>query len=109
MAKSSEVAPHRSMRRRAASAKNAGFVAPRRWNRSQSGSSRRSPPTGAKNPLGVVSAPTTSATSQNPARMLARAVCSACAPEAHAAYDDDTGTPVHPSFWANVDPATNPG
>ncbi len=73
------------MRRRAYSAKYAGFVAPMRWKRSQSGSSLRSPPTGAKNPFGVVSAPTTSATSHSPARICARALAMATAPEAQAA------------------------
>ena len=34
-----------------------GLVAPRRRNRSQSGSSRRSPPTGLKKPFGAASAP----------------------------------------------------
>ena len=63
-AKSSVVAPYTSMRRRAYSAKYTGLVAPSRWKRSQSGSVLRSPPTGAKKPLGVVSAPITSATSQ---------------------------------------------
>jgi hypothetical protein len=57
------------MRRRASSAKYTVFVAPIKWKRCQSGSSLRSPPTGAKKPLGVVSAPITSATSQNPARI----------------------------------------
>ena len=108
-AKSSEVAPYRSMRRRASRAKYTGFMAPSRWKRCQSGSFLRSPPTGAKAPLGVVSAPMTSATSQKPARMWARALWRACDPLAHAAYDDDTGTPFQPSFWANVDPAMKPG
>src|SRR5215208_1984066 len=97
------------MRRRAYSAKYTGLVAPSRWNRNQSGSFLRSPPTGAKKPLGVVSAPITSATSQKPAKIWARALCSAWDPLAHAAYDEDTGTPFQPSFCANVEPATNPG
>ena len=97
------------MRLRASSAKYTGLVAPIRWKRCQSGSFLRSPPTGAKNPLGVVSAPMTSATSQNPARICARALCSAWDPLAHAAYDEDTGTPFQPSFCANVEPATKPG
>ncbi len=84
-------------------------MAPIRWKRSQSGSSLRSPPTGAKNPLGVVSAPTTRATSHRPARIWARALAMAWAPDAHAAYDDDTRAPVHPSAWAKVAPATKPG
>ena len=42
-------------------------------------------PTGAKKPLGVVSAPTTSATSHSPARICARALAMATAPEAQAA------------------------
>ena len=74
-AKSSDVAPYRSIRRRANKAKYAGLVAPKRWKRNQSGSFFRSPPpTGAKNPFGVVSAPITIATSQKPARIEARAV-----------------------------------
>ena len=36
-------------------------------------------------PFGVVSAPMTRATSQKPARIWARALCSACDPLAHAA------------------------
>ena len=62
-----------------------GLVAPMRWKRSQSGSSLRSPPTGLKKPLGVVSAPTTRATSHSPARIWARALLMAWAPEAQAA------------------------
>ena len=85
MAKSSTVSPKTSMRRRALRAKNDGLVAPRRWKRCQSGSSLRSPPTGAKKPFGVVSAPMTMATSANPARIWARADCRAWAPEAQAA------------------------
>ncbi|SHT11746.1 Uncharacterised protein [Mycobacteroides abscessus subsp. abscessus] len=69
----------------------------------------RSPPTGAKKPFGVVSAPMTSATSQNPARICARALCRACEPLAHAAYVELMGTPFQPSFWAKVDPAMKPG
>ena len=60
-------------------------MAPIRWKRNQSGSSLRSPPTGAKKPLGVVSAPTTSATSHSPARICARALAMATAPDAQAA------------------------
>ena len=56
--------------------------------RNQSGSSGRSPAFGARKPFGVVSAPTTSATSQRPARISARATSSAVAPEAHAAYEE---------------------
>ena len=57
-----------------------------RWKRNQSGSFLRSPPpTGAKKPLGVVSAPTTSATSHSPARIWARALAMATAPDAQAA------------------------
>jgi hypothetical protein len=48
----------------------------------------------------------TSATSQNPARICARAVASAVTPDAHAAYDDATCAPFHPSACANVAPAT---
>ena len=48
------------------SAKYVGLVAPSRRNRNQSGSSQRSPATGARKPLGVVSAPTTRATSHSP-------------------------------------------
>ncbi|CFE49769.1 Uncharacterised protein [Mycobacterium tuberculosis] len=73
------------MRRRASSAKYTVFVAPIRWKRCQSGSPLRSPPTGAKKPFGVVSAPITSATSQKPAKICARALCSAWEPLAHAA------------------------
>src|SRR4051812_46693518 len=97
------------MRRRAYNAKYTGLVAPRRWKRSQSGSSRRSPPTGAKKPFGVVSAPTTRATSQKPARIWARALWMALAPDAHAAYTDEMRAPVKPNAWANVEPETNPG
>ena len=57
-----------------------------RWKRNQSGSSLRSPPpTGAKKPFGVVSAPTTSATSHSPASIWARALAMATAPDAQAA------------------------
>ncbi|CAB4807404.1 unannotated protein [freshwater metagenome] len=108
-AKSSTVSPNTSMRRRALSAKNAGFVAPSKWKRCQSGSSLRSPPTGAKKPLGVVSAPITMATSAKPARICARADCMACAPEAHAAYEEEICAPVQPIAWENVEPATKPG
>src|SRR3954451_24840815 len=101
-AKSRSVAPYRAMRRRAYSAKYVGLVAPSSRKRSQSGSSGRSPAFGARNPFGVVSAPTTRATSQKPARIWARAVASAVAPDAHAAYDDATGAPVQPSAWLNV-------
>ncbi len=98
------------MRRRAYSAKYVGLVAPMRWKRNQSGSSLRSPPpTGAKNPLGVVSAPTTSATSQSPARIWARALAMAAAPDAQAAYTLETRAPVHPRAWAKVAPDTKPG
>ena len=76
--------------------------------RSQSGSSQRSPALGARKPLGVVSAPTTSATSLSPARMRARAVSRAWAPVAHAAYDVATRAPFQPSAWAKVAPATYP-
>ena len=79
---------------------------PSRRNRSQSGSSQRSPALGARKPLGVVSAPTTSATSHIPARMRVRAVSSAWAPVAHAAYDVATRAPFQPRAWANVAPAT---
>ncbi len=75
-------------------------------NRSQSGSSQRSPAFGARKPFGVVSAPTTSATSLCPARIRDRAVSSAWAPVAQAAYDVATRAPFHPSAWANVAPAT---
>jgi hypothetical protein len=56
--------------------------------------------------LGVVSAPTTSATSQNPARICARAAFSAVAPDAQAAYELATGAPCQPSACANVAPDT---
>ena len=75
-------------------------------NRSQSGSSHRSPALGARNPLGVVSAPTTRATSDRPARIRARAVSRAWAPVAQAAYDVATRAPFQPRAWANVAPAT---
>src|SRR2546421_228178 len=83
--------------------------APCRRKRSQSGSSGRSPPTGAKKPLGVVSAPTTSATSHSPARIWARAAFRAVAPDAQAAYELATRAPDQPRPWANVAPATKPG
>ena len=83
-----------------------GLVAPSNRNRSQSGSSGRSPPVGAKKPLGVVSAPTTMATSHSPARMRLRATSKAVAPDAHAAYADVTCAPCQPNAWANVAPAT---
>ena len=76
--------------------------------RSQSGSSQRSPALGARKPLGVVSAPTTSATSASPAMIRARAVSSAWAPVAQAAYDVATRAPFQPSAWAKVAPATYP-
>ncbi len=84
-AKSSGESPYTAIRRRAYSPKYAGFVAPSTRNRSQSGSSGRSPPAGAKNPFGAASAPTTSTTSAIPARIWARAVSMACAPDAQAA------------------------
>ena len=68
------------MRRRAMRAKYVGFVAPSRRKRSQSGSSGRSPAFGARKPFGVVSAPTTRATSHSPARMRARAASRAWRP-----------------------------
>src|SRR5580658_937480 len=81
-----------------------------RWKRSQSGSFLRSPPpTGAKNPFGVVSAPITSATSHRPARICARALAMATAPDAQAAYTLETRAPVQPNAWANVAPDTKPG
>ena len=61
---------------------------------------------GAKKPFGVVSAPTTSATSHTPARIWARATASAVLPDAHAAYDEATWQPVNPSAFANVEPET---
>src|SRR2546423_14837451 len=97
------------MRRRAYNAKYVGFVAPSNRKRSQSGSSGRSPDVGARNPLGVVSAPTTRATSHSPARIWARAAASAVLPDAHAAYELATGAPCQPSAWANVAPETKPG
>src|SRR6476659_1959977 len=97
------------MRRRAYSAKYVGLVAPNSRKRNQSESSRRTPALGARKPLGVVSAPPTRATSQKPARICARAVDSAVAPDAHAAYDDATWAPFHPSACANVAPETYPG
>ena len=60
-------------------------MAPSSLKRSQSVSSGRSPTLGAKKPLGVVSAPTTRATSQTPARICARAMLRAVAPDAQAA------------------------
>ncbi|MEI2815334.1 MAG: hypothetical protein V9E99_02580 [Microthrixaceae bacterium] len=74
--------------------------------RSQSGSVQRSPDCGARKPFGVVSAPTTSATSQSPARMRWRAASIAIAPDAQAPYALVTGMPVQPIAWANVAPAT---
>ena len=106
LAKSSSVAPYRSMRRRAYSAKYVGLVAPSRRNRSQSGSSWRSPEFGFRKPFGVVSAPTTSATSHRPDRMRWRAASMAIAPDAHAPYALVTGMPVQPRAWAKVAPAT---
>src|SRR5688572_33117469 len=85
LAKSDGVAPYSSIRRRAYRAKYVGFVAPSRRNRSQSGSVWRSPLFGARKPFGVVSAPTTRATSHSPARIWARAMFMAVAPEAQAA------------------------
>ncbi len=79
---------------------------PSRRNRSQSGSSHRSPALGARKPWGVVSAPTTSATSQSPARIRVRATSSAWAPVAQAAYDVAMRAPFQPSAEANVEPAT---
>jgi hypothetical protein len=108
-AKSSGVSPWTAMRRRAYNPKYAGFVAPRTRNRSQSGSSGRSPPAGRKNPFGAASAPTTSTTSASPARICARAASTACAPEAHAAYTLATRAPCRPRALANVAPATYPG
>ena len=61
-----------------------GLVAPSSRKRSQSGSSGLSPAVGARKPLGVVSAPTTRATSHSPARIWARAAPRAVAPEAQA-------------------------
>lgn len=108
-AKSSGVSPYRAILRRAYSAKYAGLVAPSTRKRSQSGSSGRSPPAGAKNPLGVESAPTTRTTSASPARIWARAAPIAWAPEAQAAYTLVTRAPCHPRAWAKVAPATYPG
>ena len=68
----------------------------------------RVPPLGARNPFGVVSAPTTNATSHNPARMRARAMSIADAPDAHAAYAVATRAPDQPSACAIDDPATYP-
>ena len=82
------------------------MVIPSRRNRSQSGSSHRSPALGARNPFGVVSAPITSATRLLPARIRLRAVSSAWAPVAQAAYDVATLAPFQPSAWAKVAPAT---
>src|SRR4051812_5903185 len=98
------------MRRRAYNAKYTGLDAPSKRKRSQSGSAVRSPPpTGAKKPFGVVSAPTTSATSTSPARICARALAIAAAPDAQAAYEEETCAPFQPSACANVAPATKPG
>ena len=60
-------------------------MAPTKWNRSQSVSSGRSPSDGARNPFGVVSAPTTMATSHTPERIWPRATDNAVTPEAQAA------------------------
>ncbi len=79
---------------------------PSRRKRSQSGSFHRSPALGARKPLGVVSAPTTSATSDRPAMIRARAVSMAWAPVAQAAYDVAIRAPFQPSAWAKVEPAT---
>jgi hypothetical protein len=77
-AKSSAVAPYMSIRRLANRTKYTGLVAPSTLNRFQSGSFLRSPPpTGAKKPFGVVSAPMTRPMSQKPARIWARAESSA--------------------------------
>ena len=84
-------------------------MAPSRRKRSQSGSSGRSPPTGAKKPLGAVSAPTTSATSHSPARICARATLIACAPDAQAPYELTTWAPDQPSACAMLAPAMKPG
>src|SRR5689334_21259816 len=105
-AKSSVVAPYISMRRRAYKPKYVGLVAPSKRKRSQSGSSPRSPLFGARKPFGVVSAPTTSATSHSPARICARADASAVTPDAHAAYDDATCAPFQPSACASDAAAT---
>ena len=79
---------------------------PNSRNRNQSGSVHRSPALGARNPFGVVSAPTTNATSDMPARIRARAVSSAWAPVAHAAYDVAIRAPFQPRADAKVEPAT---
>src|SRR5947208_2425426 len=102
------VAPYKSMRRRAYNPKYVGFVAPIKRNRNQSGSSQRSPAVGARKPFGVVSAPTTSATSQRPDRMRMRACSSAAEPDAQAAYDVATRAPFQPRARAKVAPATYP-
>ena len=72
----------------------------------RSGIEVRSPALGARKPLGVVSAPTTRATSHSPARMRVRAASMAVTPEAQAAYDDATRAPFRPMAWANVAPET---
>jgi hypothetical protein len=82
-----------------------GLVMPMR-KRTQSGSSGRSPAAGFRKPFGVVSAPTTSATSHSPERILLRAAASACEPEAQAAYEVFTCAPFQPSACAKVAPAT---
>ena len=99
------MAPYCSIRRRAYSAKYVGFVAPSTWNRSQSGSSGRSPGSGPKKPLGAVSAPTTSATSHRPGLDLgARPGRSPPRPTRTRRSSLDTGTPRQPSACANVEP-----
>ncbi len=59
--------------------------------------------------MGVVSAPTTSATSTRPARICARALAIAAAPDAQAAYCEETWAPFQPRACAIVAPATKPG
>src|SRR5665213_2690029 len=61
-----------------------GFLAPNKGERSDDLDWLRSPLLGARKPLGVVSAPTTNATSHSPARMRERATSIACEPEAQA-------------------------
>lgn len=84
-------------------------MAPSTRNLSQSGSSGRSPPAGAKKPLGAASAPTTSTVSTMPERIWERAVSMARAPDAQAAYTLVTRAPCQPSARAKVAPATCPG
>ena len=76
------------------------------WKRSQSVSSVLIPSLGARNPSGVVSAPTTKATSHAPERICPRATERAVAPEAQAAYELATWVPLKPKARAMVDPAT---